>query len=112
MRSLTEYRETLERIGDGTVSVEFARGILDAAERELVQTGGELTITQAVEMSGRSRSWFERHANQLAAEGLARKLSNGMWLVKVAAARRASDPGAFDPGLDADSIAERLVSGL
>lgn len=111
MRSLTEYRETLERIGSGTVSVEFAREMLDAAEREVAKTVGEYTITQAVEMSGRSRSWFERHVERFAAEGLARKLGN-VWLVKGAAIPRRGETDAFDPAMDVDSIADRLVAGL
>lgn len=110
MTSLTEYRQTLERIRAGTVSIEFAREILDAAEAEIQERSGEFTITQGVELSGRSRSWFERRLPLLVQQGLARKVGTA-WLLKGAAipARRA-EGDEFDPMLDADEIARRLLS--
>lgn len=110
MRSLVEYRETLERIGDGTVSTDFAREIIDAAVAEIRAAHGEYTITQAVEMSGRSRSWFERRLNDFRMYGLARQLPNGMWLLKAAALPgREHEGSGFDPALDVDEIARRVV---
>jgi hypothetical protein len=110
VRSMDEYRQTLDRIGAGTVSAEFAREILEAAEREIEARSGEFTVTQAVELSGRSRSWYERRLPDLEESGLARKVG-AVWLLKAAAipTRRADDDG-FDPLMTPEEIANRMAA--
>lgn len=109
MSRLDEYRDTLERVRGGTVPTGLALEILDVAEAELEHAHGEYTLAQAMEMSGRSRSYFERRLPRLAREGLARKPGRE-WLI-----RRAAIPGkpeASDEGFDPDMPVEDIVSGL
>lgn len=113
MKTLTEYEQTLEKIGSGAVSIEFAREILEAAKAELAEAGGEFTITQAVELSGRSRSWFERRLPELAAAGTARQLPGGLWLLKRAAIpSRWKEGDGLDPALDTETLAERVLEDV
>jgi hypothetical protein len=110
--TLDDYRKTLEQIGGGTVSVEFVRAVLEAADAEIEARSGEFTVTQAVEISGRSRSWFERRLRGMERDGLARQLApHGVWLLKGAAIpSRGSVTRGFDPRLDENTIADRLVA--
>lgn len=112
MRSLTEYRETLERVRGGTVPVDLALEIVDAWERDAERSAGEYTITRAVELSGKSRGWFRRRIDDWARQGLARQLSDGTWLVKDAAVpiRRRLPSGGVDPSLSDEDIYAQLVS--
>ena len=107
MRSLQEYRDTLDKIGAGTVSADFAREILDAAEAELEEARGEFTLAQAMEKSGRSRSYFERRMPDLAARGLARKPGRE-WLLKAAAIPAREVHGGFDPALSVNELVDAL----
>jgi hypothetical protein len=111
MHSLKEYRATLDRIGDGTVSVAFAREIIDAAEERLQQAAGELTIQRAMELSGKSRGWFMRRVPSWEKQGLARRVEGGPWLVRevVVPRRRHLPRGGIDPSLSDDEILRRLV---
>lgn len=106
---LSRYRETLERIRGGTVPAELALEILDAAEAELAHAHGEYTLTQAMAMSGRSRSWFERRLPDLEAQGLARRAGR-IWLLKRAAIpeRETFARGGFDPAASDEEILRRL----
>lgn len=111
VRSLPEYRSMLEPLGQGTVPAALALEIIAAAEAEIEQAQGEFTIAQAVERSGRSRSWFERRLARWAAIGLARK-PGVEWLVKAAAipARTAQNPHGFDPSLPDAAILGALAA--
>lgn len=104
--SLEEYRRRLA--GVETVRRELVEEILDVAEAELDSAHGEFTISQAVAMSGRSRSWFERRLERWEERGLARKPGRD-WLLKAAVIPRRAGERGFDPRLPADEIARRLV---
>lgn len=104
--SLEEYRERLE--GVETVRRELVEEILDVAEAEIEAAHGEFTISQAVAISGNSRSWFERRLDRWAEQGLARKPGRD-WLLKAAVIPRKPGKRGFDPRLPADEIARRLV---
>lgn len=108
-KTLEAYRDTLERIGTGTVSVDFAREILDVAESELEEAHGEYTLAQAIQMSGRSRSYFDRRLERWAADGLARKPGRE-WLIRraVIPAPPAVTEEGFDPSTPEDEILRRL----
>lgn len=113
VRSLEHYRNqiaALAEAGAGSVSLGFAEELYQAAVAELEQAHGEFTIAQAVEKSGRSRSWFERRLAGWAEEGLARKPGTE-WLLKAATIppRLSADPHGFDPGLSDDAILARLA---
>lgn len=112
MRSLEEYRKTLEQIGEGTVSVAFAREILEAAAEKIQQAEGEHTIQRAMELSGKSRGWFTRRIPAWAEKGLARRAGGGPWLVRdvVVPKRRALPSGGIDPSLSNEEILRRLAS--
>lgn len=112
MRSLDEYRQTLEKIGEGTVSVAFAREILDVAEKQLEQAEAQHTIQRAMEISGKSRGWFNRRLPDWERQNLARRLGGGLWLVRdvVVPRRRPLPSGGMDPSLSDDEIIRRLVS--
>lgn len=112
MRSLTEYREMLERLEGGTVPVAFAQEILQAAEDQLQQAQGEHTITRAMELSGKSRGWFMRRLDAWAAQGLARRVEGGPWLVKdaVVPRRRPLASGGVDPSLSDEEIYRQLMA--
>ncbi len=107
MRSLSEYRDMLESIDGGTVPVAFAAEILDAAESEIHSAHGEYTLLQAMERSGRSRSYFERRIASLAARGLARKPGRE-WLLRAAAIPSREVHGGFDPSLSPNELADAL----
>lgn len=110
MRSLTEYRESLERIKGGTIPVDLALEIVDAWEQMEGAKGGEYTVSRAVELSGKSRGWFRRRLDGWQQKGLARQLNDGTWLVKDAAIpRRASLPsGGVDPSLSDEEFFQLL----
>lgn len=112
MRSLTEYRESLERIKGGTIPVDLALEIVDAWEKAEEKTAGEYTVSRAVEISGKSRGWFRRRLEEFGAKGLARQLSDGTWLVKDAAIprRRTLPTGGVDPSLSDDQMLARIAS--
>lgn len=109
MTTLERYEATLTQVGEqGTVSVAFAREILAAAREEIEQRAGEFSVTQAVEISGRSRSWFERRLPEWQETGLARKVG-ALWLLKAAAIpARTEGVHGFDPRLGAEAIGRRL----
>lgn len=111
MRTLRDYRDTLEQIGDGTVSTAFAREILTAAEAELAAAGQEYTVGRAAEVSGRSRSWVVRRLIGWREAGLARQIDDGTWLVRDAAlpARRAVPSGGLDLSAPVGSFAAKLL---
>lgn len=110
-RSLQAYRETLDAIGDGTVSTAFVREILDAAAAEIAAAQGEYTVTRAMEVARRSRSWVKRRLPSWRTAGLARQLDDGTWLIKDAALPRSTTlpRGGFDPSSPVGSIAMRLL---
>lgn len=110
MSTLAEYRETLQRIGAGTVSVDFALSVIQAAEREIATAAAEYTLTQAVARSGRSRGYFEARLARLVELGLARKPGRD-WLLKAAAipSRESAVRGPVDEGLGADEIADLVL---
>lgn len=107
--TLARYRETLEQVRGGTVPAELALEILDAAEQEIAHAHGEYTLAQAMAMSGRSRSWFERRLPDFEARGLARRAGR-VWLLKRAAIpeRATFDRDGFDPGVSDEDILRRL----
>jgi integrase len=109
MGFLDEYRERLE--GVETVRAELVIEILDVAEAELKEAHGEYTIAQAVERTGKSRSWFERRLETWAANGLARKPGRD-WLIKAAALpnRRRPPWEGFDPAQSDDEILRQLAA--
>jgi hypothetical protein len=111
VRSLDEYREWVEQMRGGAVPAETVLEIIALAEAELLEAHGEVTLTQAVRDSGRSRSWWTRRLTSLAARRLARK-SGGVWLIRAAAVptRETNRGRGFDPDLSADEIARRLVA--
>lgn len=113
MRSLTEYREMLDRIKGGTIPATLALEIVEAWEQDVEQAQGEYTITQAMEVSGRSRGWFHRRVESWAQQRLARKLPSGQWLVRTAAVprRRVLPRGGIDPSLSPRDAARRLLAG-
>lgn len=110
VKFVEQYRERLE--GVETVRVDLVHEILDVMEAELEEAHGEYTIDQAVEMSGRSRSFFERRLDDLEERGLARKPGRD-WLIKAAAIpdrERKSLPGdGFDEDASDDEILRRLA---
>lgn len=109
MLSLDDYKRRLQGIEGGTIPVSLALEIVAAAEREVETRAGELTISQAVERSGRSRSWFERRLEGWKVTGLARQMESGVWLLKAAALpdRPHSHPDGYDTALsDEDILAE------
>lgn len=107
--TLARYRETLEQVRGGTVPAELALEILDAAEQEIAHAHGEYTLAQAMAMSGRSRSWFERRLPDFEARGLARRAGR-VWLLKRAAIpeRATFDRDGFDPGVSDEDILRQL----
>lgn len=110
-RSLVEYRETLEKIGQqGAVSVTYALEMLEAAESALEQQSGEHTLSRAITMSGRSRSWWESRLPHLQATKLARK-EGAIWLIKDAAIprRKPLPRDGFSESDNAADIADRLL---
>lgn len=111
MRSLTEYRDSLERIRGGTVPVDLALEIIDAWEEDAAKAGGEYTITRAVELSGKSRGWFRRRVEEWAEVGLSRQLPDGTWLVKdaVVPRRRELPSGGVDPSLSDAELFRRIA---
>jgi hypothetical protein len=111
MRSLTEYRETLEQIGAGTVSTAFALEILAAAEAEIAAAGQEYTVGRAMEVARKSRSWVRRRLPTWRDRGLARQLEDGTWLIKDAAlpARKAVPSGGIDLSAPVGSFADKLL---
>lgn len=111
MKDLREYRETAEKLRGGTVPAEFLLEVIGAAEAQIRAAQGEYTISRAVEISRRSRGYFKRRLSTLACQGLARQLSDGTWLVQDAAVPRptAIPRGGFDPSLDPDEIARRIL---
>ncbi len=111
MRSLGEYRETLEKIGhQGAVSVAYALEIVRAAEAALEGQSLEHTLARAIALSGRSRSWWESRLPHLKAKKLARK-EGAIWLIRDAAIprRKPLPRGGFRETDSADEIAERLL---
>lgn len=108
-RSLQEYRDRLN--GVATVSVELVREIIDVAEAEIETAHGEFSLSQAVGISGRSRSWFERRLPTWQIQGLARKVGR-VWLLKraIIPSRRQTARGAFDPSTPNDSIIDSLLA--
>lgn len=111
LRSLQEYREDLARIDGGTVPVAYAREILEAADAALREAEGEYTLAQAMERSGKSRSYFERRVRRWTAEGLARKPGRE-WLLKAAAIPPRVVHGGFDPSLSADEVADAILGAV
>lgn len=113
MRSLTEYRALLERLRGGTVPVDTALDIIEAAEREIQLAGGEVTLRQAMLRTGRSRSWFEARLPGWQEMGLARKPGRD-WLIKEAALpeRREAEAGPFDEALSPEELAERVLGNV
>lgn len=109
MTPLADYRETLERVRGGTVPATLALEILDVAEREIERVHGEHTLTDAMAMSGRSRSWFERRLPEWERQGLARRAGR-IWLVKhgVIPHRELEVAAGFDPATSDDEILRRL----
>jgi hypothetical protein len=110
MRSLEEYRAELTRLEGGTIPVTYAMELLDSADAAVAASRGEYTVSRAVELSRRSRSWIKRRLADWQAKGLARQLDDGTWLVKDAALPRAAvvPRGGFDPALGPEEIARRL----
>lgn len=109
--SLVEYGEILDRVGEnGSVSVQFAREILETAAQALQQQTGEHTLARAMEISGRSRSWWEVRLPHMQARRLARK-EGGVWLIKDAAIprRKPLPSGGFTEADDVDAIADTLL---
>lgn len=111
MRNLSDYRETLERIGAGTVSTAFALEIIEAAEAEIAAAGQEYTVGRAAEVSGRSRSWVVRRLTNWSEDGLARQLDDGTWLVKDAALppRPHVPGGGIDLSAPVGAFADKLL---
>ena len=113
MGLLDEYRDRLA--GVETVRTDLVMEIIDAAEAEIAEAHGEYTIAQAMERSGRSRSWFERRLEKWARNGLARKPGRD-WLIKAAAvpgrprAASAEPAEGFDPAASDDEILRRLAA--
>lgn len=106
-RSLPEYRAMLETMKGGTVPAELALEIVQAAEDEVRLAHGELTIAQAMERSGKSRSYFERRVQRWAESGMARKPGRE-WLIRVAVIPSREVQGGFDPSLSANELADAL----
>ena len=108
--SISEYRTLLERVDGGTVPARLALEIVDAAEKELDAAHGEYTVSQAMHMSGRSRSWFERRLPEWRKQKLARRVGR-VWLLKRGAIpiKRAGDEG-FDVSLSPEEVARRLLA--
>lgn len=107
MRSLTEYRAMYEDMAGCTVPVERILEVIAAAEAEVEDARGEFTLAQAMEKSGRSRSYFERRVRQWAAEGLARKPGRE-WLLKGSVIPPRIVHGGFDPSLSAEELVDEL----
>lgn len=109
MLPLDEYKKRLQAIEGGTIPVSLALEIVAAAEHEVETRAGEFTISQAVERSGKSRSWFERRLEGWREEALARQVA-GVWFLKAAVipTRAHSDPDGYDPSLSDDTILAEL----
>lgn len=106
MRSLTEYRALLEPMKGGTVPAEFALEIIHTAEAEIEVARGELSIAQAMERSGRSRSYFDRRVPEWARTGDARQVGR-VWLIRAAVV-----PGSDYGGAPVDATPEDIVAEL
>lgn len=107
MNSLQQYREKLE--GVETIRAELALEIIDVAEAEIEQAHGEYSMAQAVGLSGRSRSWFERRLAAWNRQGLARRVGR-VWLIKRGAIpMRQRAAKGFDPTLEIDAIVDALA---
>ncbi|HET7321677.1 MAG TPA: hypothetical protein VFI96_04210 [Longimicrobiaceae bacterium] len=109
MRSLPEFRQMLERLKGGTIPAELGLEIIAAAEEEIEQAVGEFTLAQAMERSGKSRSYFQRRLSTWAAQGLARRPGRE-WLLKAAVIPRREVHGGFDPSLSADEVTDAIWS--
>lgn len=108
MRSLTEYRAMLEQLKGGTIPADLALEIVHAAEEAIEAARGELTLAQAMERSGKSRSYFERRVEDWSKQGMARKLGR-TWLVRMAVvSSREQLQGGFDPATPDDEILAAL----
>lgn len=107
MRSLDDYRAMLERIDGGTIPAALGLEIIHTAEAELQEARGEFTVAQAMEKSGRSRSYFERRLSKWAQDGLARKPGRD-WLLKAAAIPGRDTHGGFDESLSPSEVAAAL----
>lgn len=106
MRSLTDYRRMLEEIRGGTIPADLGLEIIATAEAAIESAQGELTIAQAMERSGRSRSYFERRVQHWAAQGRARRLGR-VWLVSATVV-----PGREFDGSDPSASPEDIVAEL
>jgi len=107
MRSLDDYRAMLESMKGGTIPAELGLEIIAQARAEIEEAGGEFTLAQAIERSGRSRSYFERRARQWAAQGFARKPGRE-WLIKGVVIPSRVVHGGFDPSLSADEVVDAI----
>jgi len=110
IENLSEARAIMERLEGGTVPVATVLEIIQLAEDELSQARGEFTLTQAMEMSGRSRAWFERRLPEWVQKGMARRPGRD-WLIKgaVIPLRESTLPRhGFDPRLSDEQIMARL----
>jgi hypothetical protein len=105
--TLDDYRTRLD--GVATVDVALVHEILDLAETEIEQAQGEYTLAQAVALSGRSRSYFERRLGVWAEQRVARKAGT-VWLIRRAAIPDARPGlGPYSPDQAADQIADDLL---
>ena len=108
MTDLHTYRTALEAMPSGSlIPVEYAREVVQCAIREA--TAGELTMQQAIEASGRSRSWIAKRVRGWAAQGLARQVGNA-WIISPAALPKKSGKRAERRDLSADERARQLLA--
>ncbi len=112
LKTLAEYRELLEEMRGGTVAVDYVLDeIIAAAEREIARSGVELTLSQAMSLSGRSRSYFEARLAKWQEQGLARKPGRD-WLISrvvVPVRRQPGGEGLLDPDMSPEEIADILL---
>lgn len=109
--SLSDYRDRLEVMDGGLVPVSLALDIIDQAEEEMESRLWALTIPEAMEVSGRSRSYFERRLAGWVKAGTARK-RGGRWFLnrEVVPSRGGRSREGFDPATPTDVLADQLLA--
>lgn len=109
--SLADYRDRLEVMDGGLVPVSLALDIIDRAEEEIETRSLAITIPEAMDLSGRSRSYFERRLAGWVLAGSARK-RGGRWFLnrEVVAAPVGRRKEGFDPSTPTELIADDLLA--
>lgn len=109
--SLEEYRRSLELVQGGTIPVALALEIIDQAEEEIETRAVALTLQEAMDVSGRSRSFFERRLAGWLRDGTARKRGGRWFIDRAVVPYRSGKPReGFDPSMPTDQIADRLLA--